>query len=468
MKLAKGTTHRVSIEKFADKGKSIARIDGMVVFVSGAVPGDEAEISIRRTRKKFAEAEIERLVRPSELRTDPECRYFGWCGGCKWQHVDYQAQLKAKRDSVREAFQHAGGFDDPVVQTVLPAEQTYFYRNKMEFSFSANRWLTRKEIESGKRFDKDFALGLHAPGQFAKVIDIHECHLQSHESVQIVNLVRDLARTQGWDPWDARKSRGLLRHLVIREGKKTGERMINLVLSRFEEEVVDAITECLRSAPSAVTTFVVTINDTPAQTAIGDESHVVFGPGYITDRIGGYSFQIGPQSFFQTNTIQAEKLYEVAREYASLSGSECVYDVYCGAGTIGIYLAGEAARVVGLELVPEAVRDARTNATLNEVSNCNFVQGDVLGTLNNDFREKHGQPDVIILDPPRAGLHPKVVKRVAALGSPRIVYVSCNPQTQARDIAMMEGAYRIDALQPVDLFPHTDHIENVAQLSLAK
>ncbi len=467
MKLTKGTTHRVSIEKFADKGKSIARIDGMVVFVKGAVPGDEVEISIRRTRKKYADAEIEQLLQPSELRTDAACRYFGWCGGCKWQHVDYQAQLKAKHASVREAFQHAGGFDDPAVQPVLPAEQTYFYRNKMEFSFSANRWLTRKEIESGQRFDKAFALGLHAPGQFAKVIDIQECHLQSNESVQIVNLVRELACTHGWDPWDARKTRGLLRHLVIREGKRTGERMINLVLSRFDEEVVRAFTDSLRAAPVIVTTFVVTVNDTPAQTAIGDETHVVFGPGFITDRIGDYSFQIGPQSFFQTNTIQAEKLYEVTRKYASLSGAECVYDVYCGAGTIGIYLASDAAKVVGLELVPEAVRDARTNASLNEVGNCTFVEGDVLTTLNDEFLESHGTPDVIILDPPRAGLHPRVVKRVATLGTPRIVYVSCNPQTQARDIAMMDGAYRIDALQPVDLFPHTDHIENVAQLSLA-
>ncbi len=439
----------------------------MVVFVNGGVPGDEADIRIRRTRKKFAEADVEQLLRPSSLRTEPQCRYFGWCGGCKWQHVDYDAQLDAKRTSVREAFEHAGGFDDPRVQPVLAAEHTYFYRNKMEFSFSANRWLTRNEIESGETFDKDFALGLHAPGQFAKVIDIHECHLQSRESVQIVNHFRKIARKHSWDPWDARKTRGLLRHLVIREGKSTGERMVNLVLSRFDEDVVSACDESVREAGVPVTTFVVTVNDTPAQTAIGDRIHVVSGPGFITDRIGEYSFQIGPQSFFQTNTLQAETLYEVARNAATLSGSECVYDIYCGAGTIGIYLARDAARVVGIEVVPEAVRDARANATLNNVRNCTFVQGDVLKELNEAFVERHGRPEVIILDPPRAGLHPRVVKTVARLGATRIVYVSCNPQTQARDIAMMDGAYRIDALQPVDLFPHTDHVENVAQLSLA-
>ena len=466
MNVTKGSRHRVSIEKFADKGKSIVRLDGLVVFVPGAVPGDEADIRIRRTKKKYAEADLESVVKKSELRTSPACRYFGSCGGCKWQHVDYAAQLEFKRQSVREAFEHTGGFESTEVRPVLAAADTYLYRNKMEFSFSASRWLTKEEIASGRTFDKDFALGLHAPGQFAKVIDLEECHLQSEESVRVVNLFRALALKRKWKPWNTRTQEGLLRHLVIREGKRTGDRMVNLVLSRYDKEVLAVAADALAASEIPVSTFVVTINDTPAQTALGDRVEVMTGTGRISERLGGYEFQIGPQSFFQTNTVQAERLYEVARDFAELRPPHLLYDVYCGAGTIGIFLSACAGRVVGIEAVPEAVGDARMNAGINGATNCTFVAGDVLKVLDEGFVSRHGRPDVVVVDPPRAGLHPRVIRKIKDLRARHIVYISCNPQTQARDIAMMSDAYRIDALQPVDLFPHTDHIENVARLRI--
>ncbi len=465
MTVSKGSLHRVSIEKFADKGKSIARLDGFVVLVAGGVPGDEVDVRIRRTKKKFAEADIESLITESDLRTTPRCRYFGSCGGCKWQHVDYEAQLNAKQQSVREAFIHTGGFTDVNVNPVIGAENIYFYRNKMEFSFSANRWLTKSEISSGKRFDKDFGLGLHAPGQFAKVIDIEECHLQSAESVQIVNVVRELAKSREWAPWDTRRQTGLLRHLVIREGKRTGERMINLVLSRYDESVVSEFSAAVESSGVPITTLVVTVNDTPAQTALGDRIEVVTGSGYIRDRIGDFEYRIGPQTFFQTNTVQAEELYNVVRKFVGPERPQLLYDVYCGAGSIGIFLSNLADRVVGIEVVPAAVEDALANAEINGVTNCTFESGDVVKRLDGAFVERHGKPDVVVVDPPRAGLHPKVLQRVADLGAHRLVYVSCNPQTQARDIAAITDKYEVDALQPVDLFPHTDHVENVARLT---
>jgi 23S rRNA (uracil1939-C5)-methyltransferase len=465
MGLRKGSELRVTIEKFADRGKSLARVDGMVIFVPAAVPGDEVDIRIRKLKKKYAEAEVVQTVRESPLRAKPVCRYFGHCGGCKWQHVDYEAQLEAKRQSVVEAFEHAGGFDQVDVKRTLRSAATYLYRNKMEFSFSSQRWLTKNEIESGQTFDKSFALGLHAPRQFAKIIDLEECHLQSMESREIVNRVRALARQSEWAPWDTRGHTGLLRHLVIREGKRTGDRMVNLVTSRRDSSVVERMAELLRSSELAVSTFVNTINDTPAQTALGSATYVVFGSGKIKERLGDFEFDIGPQSFFQTNTDQAERLYEVVRDAAGLRPSDVVYDLYCGTGTISLYLSPYVRKVIGVEVVADAIEDARANARQNRVDNCSFIAGDVGKLVDPGFLEKHGVPDVLIVDPPRAGLHPRVVEQIASLRAARFVYVSCNPQTQARDLSALSGTYRIDAIQPVDMFPHTEHIESVARLT---
>ncbi len=429
-----------------------------------AVPGDRIRARVFKTKKNFAEASLEELLEPSELRTEPRCFYFGTCGGCKWQHVDYQAQLEAKTNSVRDALIHTGGFDDVRVSPAIGSEKVYFYRNKMEFSFSANRWLTREEIDSGRDFDTDFALGLHVPGNFDKVLDLHECHLQAPLSRALVNSVRAFAKERDWAPWHIRKHTGYLRHLVIRTGERTGEVMVNVVTNGFDEERMAEFAEHLRSEFPEVTTLVNTINTSKAQTAFGEEIRVIYGSGVIHDQIGKYTFEIAANAFFQTNTAQAERLYEIARGFAGLTADDVVYDLYCGAGTISIFAADQVAKVIGVELIDEAVENARANAASNGVENCTFVAGDMLEVFDRDFLGAHGAPDVLIVDPPRAGLHPKVAERIASFGPERFVYVSCNPQTQARDLSMMKEAYDIEAVQPVDLFPHTHHVETVAKL----
>ncbi|MEX1054999.1 MAG: 23S rRNA (uracil(1939)-C(5))-methyltransferase RlmD [Rhodothermales bacterium] len=462
--MRRGDSVELEIEKFADRGKSLARCDGYVVFVPGAVPGDRVRARIRTAKKKFAEASLEEVLSPSPLRTQPRCFYFGTCGGCKWQHVAYEAQLAAKFDSVRDALVHTGGFENVEMRPAIGSEKIYYYRNKMEFSFSAGRWLTSEEIQSGKEFDTSFALGLHVPGNFEKVLDIQACHLQSELSVRIVNSMRDLARSHSWEPWNTRKHLGFLRHLVIRTGERTDEVMVNLVTNGFDSDRIAQVSQHLQGEFPEVTTFVNTINTTPAQTAFGEEIHTIYGPGVIHDRIGPYTFEIAANAFFQTNTAQAERLYDVTREFADLRPNDVVYDLYCGAGTIAIYLAEDVARVVGVELVQEAVDNAKANAGANGVGNCTFVAGDMLALYSKDFMREHGEPDVLVVDPPRAGMHPKIVQRIAEIGPERFVYVSCNPQTQARDLKVLADVYRIEAVQPVDMFPHTHHVESVVKL----
>lgn len=460
----RGTKIELDIEKFADKGKSLARVNGYVVFVEGAVPGDRVQAYVYRTKKNYAEAKLDTLIEPSALRTEPRCRYADTCGGCAWQHVDYDAQLGAKRQSVEEAFLHQGGFDEVDVPPVIGAEDVFYYRNKMDFDFSADRWLTSDEIETGKDFDTDFALGLHVPGNFFKVLDLQECHLQSRWSAQFVNALRDVVKTRGWAPWDIRDHEGFLRHLVIREGKRTGEKMVNLVTNGFNADRMDALAEFLHAEQPEVTTLVNTIHTGKSQNPQG-EPRVIFGPGVIHDEIGPHRFEISPGAFFQTNTAQAERLYEVARDFADLRPDDVLYDLYCGAGTISIFMAGGVQKVVGAELVESAVENARSNAAINNVDNCTFEAGDLKKLFTTGFVDRHGHPDVLIVDPPRAGMHKDVVAQIAELRPERFVYVSCNPQTQARDIDRLRDAYRIEAIQPVDMFPHTPHIENVVQLA---
>lgn len=464
MRLKRGEQVELEVEKFADRGKSLARRNGYVVFVPWAVPGDRVRARITKSKKSYAEAQLEDVLEPSDLRTEPRCFYFGTCGGCKWQHVDYQAQLDAKTQSVRDALVHNGGFRDVDVGPAIGSENEYFYRNKMEFSFSASRWLTRDEIDSGERFDTEFALGLHVPGHFDKVLDLHECHLQSERSAELVNAVRTFVKEKGWDPWDIRRHVGFLRHLVIRTGERTGEMMVNLVTSRFDEDRMADVARFLQSDFPDITTFVNTINSGKAQTAFGEEIKTMYGPGVITDRIGPYVFEIAPNAFFQTNTSGAERLYEVTRDFCDLTADDLVYDLYCGAGTISLFIAKHVRRVVGIELIQEAVENAHANARHNGIDNCAFEVGDMLEAFGPEFVERHGAPDVLIVDPPRAGMHPKVVDRIARLGPDRFIYVSCNPQTQARDLQMLSEQYRIEAVQPVDMFPHTHHVETVVKL----
>ena len=406
------------------------------------------------------------VLEPSGLRTDPRCFYFGTCGGCKWQHVDYQAQLEAKRGSVEEMFLHHGPWESVRVLPTIASEKEYYYRNKMEFSFSNGRWLTAEEIASGEDFDKSFALGLHVPGNYRKVLDLHECHLQSELSARIVNGVRDLARAQEWSPWNPDARTGYLRHLVIRQAEHTRDLMVNLVTNGAVADRVEVMATFLAREFPEVTTFVNTINTGVAQTAYGESIDVVFGTGTITDHIGPYRFELAPNAFFQTNTLQAERLYAVARDAASLGAQDLVYDLYCGAGAISLFVSDQVRKVVGVEVIPEAVENARTNAVANGVENCEFVAGDMLRLFRDPFIEEYGKPDVLITDPPRAGMHPRVVEQIRKLRTPRFVYVSCNPSTQVRDLAALADTYELEVVQPVDLFPHTHHVESVATLRL--
>jgi 23S rRNA (uracil1939-C5)-methyltransferase len=436
--VTRGELIDLEIEKFADEGQSLARVDGYVVFVEGAVPGDRVKAYVHNTKSNYAEAKLDTLLEPSDLRVEPRCRYADECGGCKWQHVRYEAQLEMKQQSVREAFAHNTGFEDIEVRPTIGAETPFFYRNKMDFDFSADRWLTREEIDTGKDFDTDFALGLHVPGDFVK--------------------------EQGWAPWDIRNHEGFLRHLVLRTGERTGDCMVNLVTYGAPEDRIAAFADFLQEDFPEVTTFVHTNHTGKSQNPEGEE-RVVFGPGVIYDEIGDYRFEISPSSFFQTNTLQAERLYEVARDFAELRPSDRLYDLYCGAGTISLFMSEHVGAVVGAELVEAAVADARTNAEMNGVDNCTFVGGDLKDLFTPAFVERHGRPDVLIVDPPRAGMHKDVVAQIADLAPERFVYVSCNPQTQVRDLERLRDVYRVDAVQPVDMFPHTPHVENVVRLT---
>lgn len=462
--MKRGDEIELLVEKFADQGKSLARRNGCVVFLTGAVPGDRVRARITRSKKKFAEAQVLDVLEPGPSRVESRCEYFGVCGGCKWQHVDYAAQLEAKRQSVEDALVRTGGFAGIEARPTIGSEQTYFYRNKMEFSFSAARWLTTEEIASGRDFDTSFALGLHVPGNYEKVLDIDACHLQSELSTRIVNAIRVLTRREGWAPYNTRTHEGYLRHLVIRESEHTGEVMVNLVTNGYDPARMDTLAATLHVDFAEVTTLVNTINTGLAQTAFGEEMHTVFGPGLIHDKIGPFTFEIAPNAFFQTNTRQAERLFEVARDFADLRPTDLLYDLYSGAGTISIFVSPHVRHVVGVELVEEAVENARANAAANSIENCTFVAGDLMRLFTPEFVRQHGRPDVLIADPPRGGMHPKVVEQIARLHPERFVYVSCNPQTQARDLALLKDLYEIEAVQPVDLFPHTHHIESVVKL----
>ncbi len=452
------------IEKFADRGKSLARLDGMVLFVNGAVPGDKVRVRIIRKKKKHAEAKLLEVLEASDLRTEPACRHFGVCGGCKWQNIRYDVQLDAKDQSVREAFLHTGGFDTVPMESIVPADDPYRYRNKMEFSFSAARWLTEEEIGTGEELDRSFALGLHVPANFEKVLDLSECHLTATIGERLINRFRIYCRENDWKPWNVRTHEGFLRHLVLRVSARLPHIMVNLVTSWEDQDRMQAFATLLADEFPEVTTLVNTVNLGVAQTSYG-KATTITGTGFIEDMIGDKVFRIGPASFFQTNTVQAEKLYEVTAEFADLKPDDLLFDLYCGAGTIGIFAADRVKKVVGIDVVPEAIRDAKANVTANNATNCTFVVGDMGKLFNPDFIDRNGRPDVLIVDPPRVGLHADVVAQLAALRAERLVYVSCNPQTMARDIAMLGDVYTLDRLRAVDQFPQTHHVEAVARLS---
>jgi 23S rRNA (uracil1939-C5)-methyltransferase len=457
-----GEELEIAIEHFASEGKCVARPDGFVILVSGVVPGDTARIQIQKVKRNFATARLLSILQPSPLRTSPPCKYFGVCGGCTWQHTQYEAQLLLKRQNVIDAFERIGGFKGVEVAQTLPASETYFYRNKIEFSFSRRRW----SLEQSPA-ERTFALGFHHVGRYDRVVDIDACLLQSEVSNGILQAVKGFCQSNGLDVYNSETESGYLRFLVIREGKHTGERMVNLVTFDDRPAVASALCNYILERFSTLTSFVNTINTRRAQIATGELERVYHGPGTIKETLGKYRFRISANSFFQTNTKQAERLFEVAKGFAELQPTDIVFDLYSGAGSLSIYISDAVQKVVGIEISETSVRDAIHNAVLNGVTNCYFLQGDLKERLtkNTQWINDHGPADVILLDPPRSGMHPKVVQRVGRLLPSRIVYVSCNPATQARDIrSLAEAGYSVVSIQPVDLFPQTFHVESVAKL----
>jgi 23S rRNA (uracil1939-C5)-methyltransferase len=472
--LKKGEEVVLHAESAAFEGGCVARHEGMAVFVSGCVPGDTVRARIHKKRKRHAEARALEVLEPSPVRVEPPCIYFGDCGGCKWQNLAYAEQLRWKRQHVVDAFQRIGGLADVEVRPTIGCAEEYFYRNKMEFSFGDQRWLSEREIASGVDLNRDFALGLHVPGRFDKVLDVHQCWLQSELSNRIVNATRAFALEHGLSIYNTHSHGGLLRNLVVRQSRASGETMVILVTSEEADDVIPAYTAMVRESLPEVTTLLQGINRKKAQIAFSEEVRVLFGPGTITERVAGNEFTISPFSFFQTNSLQAERLYSEALDAAAIAPHELVWDLYCGAGTITLAAARRAGSALGVELNPDSIADARVNAKRNGIDNAEFIAGDLKDVITRTLTgiadggiiasEGYPPPDVIITDPPRAGMHEDVVTAILALAPERISYVSCNPTTQARDCALLAERYTVEYVQPVDMFPQTYHVETVARL----
>jgi|Deesub1362B_J571_1020462.scaffolds.fasta_scaffold01782_3 23S rRNA (uracil1939-C5)-methyltransferase len=462
----KGDIVHLVIEDVTFGSEGIARLDGQVVFVPAALPGEEVEARIVQRKRDFLRAQIVEWKTRSGHRLQPPCPHFAFCGGCVWQDVAYEYQLQLKHRIVAETLRRIGGFGEVPIHPVLASPQAFRYRNKMEFSFSAHRWILPDEPDPLPK-PRDFALGFHIPGRYDKVLDIDACWLQSEENDQILQAVKAFALESGKTPWNTRTRSGFWRFLVLREGKNTGQRMINLVTYEHDSEINRRFLAfaALHSLP--YTTLVNNATKSLGGVAFGESEVVLDGPGIIHETLGKFTFEISANSFFQTNSLQAENLYRKAVEFARLTGAETVFDLYCGTGSIAIFVSPYARRVVGIELVEAAVTNARRNAALNGVNNCTFEVGDIGKEFRRAWRyeERYAKPDVVIVDPPRAGVHPNGLKGILALKPERVVYVSCNPSTFARDARfLVDSGYDLVQVQPVDMFPHTAHIELVAEL----
>ncbi|MDF1571898.1 MAG: 23S rRNA (uracil(1939)-C(5))-methyltransferase RlmD [Bacteroidales bacterium] len=452
----------ITIADIAAEGKSIARIDDLVVFVPGAVPGDVVDLQVTRKRKKYLEARVTRYVSYSDERTEPFCSHFGTCGGCKWQHLPYPLQLKYKEKQVQDALQRIGKIRIDRIDSILGAEKTRFYRNKLEYTFSNHRWLSDEEAGGDQVFANRNGVGFHVPGRFDRVVDVEKCYLQEDPSNEIRDTLREFALQQGLSFYDHRTNEGLLRNVIIRT-TTTGEVMV-VVSVQFDEPVVYEMLENLNGKVKGITSLMYVINPKLNETLYDQDIKVFSGRDHLIEELDGLKFKIGPKSFFQTNTSQALELYRKTKEFAGLRGDEIVYDLYTGAGTIANYIAGGAGKVVGIESVPEAIADAVVNSNLNGIANTSFHAGDMKDLFNADFMAEHGRPEVVITDPPRAGMHQQVVEALLEVAPEKIVYVSCNPATQARDVRLLSEKYTFPRNQAVDMFPHTHHIENVLLL----
>ena len=467
MALKKGQEVELDIIDAAFKGKGLAKVDGLAVFVPGTTPGDKVKARIIKKKKKHREAKLLEILEPSEHRIDPKCQHANVCGGCSWQHIPYSKQVEYKGQQVKDHITRIGHLDGEIVKPAIASDEEFYYRNKMEYSISSRRWLTEEEIKSDAYVDDSaFAAGLHAPGRFDKILNLKECHLQVPESYQILDFIRNYCIKHGIEPYDTLENTGFMRHIMIRNSHYTDDFMVNLVTYQDDQSVMEKLKDALLNEFPFITTIVNNINDTKSPTAEGRYEKVLHGPGFVIDKIGDFTFKIHPNAFFQTNTVQAEKLYDVAKDFAEIKDNDIVYDLYCGVGTLSLYMSPKAKHVLGIELVDIAVQNARFNAKENEVDNVSFIKGDMKDVFTQEVVDEYGAPNVLITDPPRAGMHPDVVNRLCELKVPRIVYVSCNSSTMARDLKELKEVYDIEVVQPVDMFPQTYHIEAVAKLTL--
>ena len=457
------TYENVTVTDVAAEGNAIARVNDMVVFIPFAAPGDVADIKIDKKRKSYAEGHIDRLVTPSSLRVTPTCSHFGVCGGCRWQHLPYDFQLKCKQQQVVDALTRIAKVRLPEISPIKGSEQIWAYRNNMEYTFSNRCWLTFEQLASGEEFNDRDAAGFHIPGAFDKVLDISACHLQDSLGDRIRLFVKKFGKDNGYTFYDLRGQHGLLRTLMIRIAS-TGEVMVVMAFGEDDPQAVRSLMSALENEFPQITSLMYVIN-TKVNDSLADQDILLWsGRDHIVEEMDGLRFRVGPKSFYQTNSRQAHELYKVARDFARLDGSQLVYDLYTGTGTIANFVSRDARRVIGIEYVEDAITDARENSRFNGITNTEFFAGDMKDVLTDSFIEAHGRPDVMIIDPPRAGMHSDVVDVIMRAEPARLVYVSCNPATQARDIALLDSKYSVEAVQPVDMFPHTQHVENVVAL----
>jgi len=462
--MKKGDEVEILVEDMNDDGRGVGRTeDGMVIFTDKAIPGDKVRVRIRKKRSKYAEAQFLELLSPSTYRIDPRCEYFGICGGCKMQNLEYERQLSFKKNVVENALKRIGGFDNVEIPDIMGSDDIFFYRNKMEFSFSDDKWMTVPTEDREK-----FALGLHVPRFHSKIIDIHECFLQSEISNRILNFTRDFFKTRNASIYSTETHEGYLRFLIIRESKNTPDFMVNLVTYDYDEKLINEYAQGLKMIAPEVTTLINGLSNKRAQVAFAENEKVIFGEGIISEKLvrgdgREFAFKISPNSFFQTNTIQAQKLYDVALEFGEFNSNDKVLDLYCGAGSIAIFISDRVSKVLGVELIEDSIANAHENKELNGITNAEFLVSDIKDFLTGSNVIEYNK---IILDPPRSGLHPKICEILSETKLDKIIYVSCNPSTQARDLKLIceKGNYEIEKIQPVDMFPHTYHVENVVSL----
>ncbi|MBS1621019.1 MAG: 23S rRNA (uracil(1939)-C(5))-methyltransferase RlmD [Bacteroidetes bacterium] len=454
---------KILVEDYAAEGRSLARVDGKVIFIERVVPGDVVDVKIYKNKKDWAEGWPLNFHSFSKDRVTPFCSHFGICGGCQWQMLPYEKQLLYKQRQVMDNLQRIGKISLPEPLSIIGADDTMYYRNKLEYTFGNRRFLLPEELKDSNISPDENVAGFHAPGIFDKVVDIDTCYLQAEPNNAIRKAVKKFALDNGMEFYDIRGHHGFLRTMQLRICT-TGEVMVNIVFGKEDDANQKKLLDHLLNQFPSITTLLYTINPKMNDSINDLEPVIYYGNGYVTEKLENFSFRIGPKSFFQTNTRQAEKLYRVVRDFAALSGKETVYDLYCGTGSIGIFLSPGARKIIGVDLIEAAIEDARQNAVLNRLNNTDFYAGDVIDICNDEFFNLHGTPDVIITDPPRAGMHERLVKKILEVAAPVVIYVSCNPATQGRDLNLLGEKYEVTKIQPVDMFPHTHHIENVVQL----